>query len=561
MKTVIFLAVLQAAALASTIHVPGDHATIQDGIDAAVNGDTVLVAPGTYNEDIDFLGKAITVKSSGGSSATVIAGTGTSSVVTFQDFEGRDSVLHGFTVRNGDPNGLQCLDAAPTIQHNRITGHRAHGIQCTAPSFQEGPLIEYNTISANGGSGIDEFSDAVIRNNNISNNREFGIHSDHESCALIEANTISSNAFEGIRLLYANRSVVAGNTICDNARGITCFYAWPEIYGNSIFNNSNNNYGGGILCYDYATCWIADNLIRDNEAALGGGIYLKEDSYCTLLNNTIVDNTATIMGGGVGVANYYGMGSPWATLTDCILRGNTAPNGPALSIVDNSVVRISYCNLEGGLSSVYLDTGYIDWGDGMIDADPLFADPVNGDFRLQQDPCQPGVTNPCVDTGSRFSMNLNLHQASTRTDGVPDSGMADMGMHLGDYHLPVWSTDTCRLSASTGGTITFSLRPGTGYAGRNYLVLGSVSGTVPGTPLPGGFVILPLNWDVFTDLALGLVNTPAFQEFMGQSPQFKTPLLQTGPFPGAAGISLYFAYTMNNPFDFASHPMRIDIVP
>ena len=117
------------------------------------------------------------------------------------------------------------------------------------------------------------------------------------------------------------------------------------------------------------------------------------------------------------------------------------------------------------------------------------------------------------------------------------------------------------MSAVTGGTVTFNLDPGFGYYNRNYLILGSVSGTQPGTPLPGGMAVLPLNWDVFTDIALSLVNTPAFQEFMGQSPQFKAPVLQTGPLPGAAGISLYFAYTMNNPFDFASHPMRIDIVP
>ena len=59
---------------ASTIHVPGDQPTIQAGINAASNGDTVLVDPGTYYENIDFLGKAITVTSSGGAAQTIIDG-------------------------------------------------------------------------------------------------------------------------------------------------------------------------------------------------------------------------------------------------------------------------------------------------------------------------------------------------------------------------------------------------------------------------------------------------------------------------------------------------------
>ena len=96
---------------------------------------------------------------------------------------------------------------------------------------------------------------------------------------------------------------------------------------------------------------------------------------------------------------------------------------------------------------------------------------------------------------------------------------------------------------------------------RYYIVLGSVSGTQPGFPLPGGLATLPLNWDVFTDIVLSMINTTVFQEFLGQSPWNKKPVLKTGPIPGAAGISLYFAYTVNMPFDFASHPMRIDIVP
>ncbi len=68
------LVVTLGALEAATIHVPGDYANIQDAINAAVDGDTVLVAPGTYHERVNFLGKAITVTSEQGPDVTIIDG-------------------------------------------------------------------------------------------------------------------------------------------------------------------------------------------------------------------------------------------------------------------------------------------------------------------------------------------------------------------------------------------------------------------------------------------------------------------------------------------------------
>lgn len=117
---------LAAACGAATIHVPGDYSTVQKAIDAAVNSDIVVVAPGSYRENIDFKGKALLVTSSGGPASTVIDGRKLDSVVKFSNGEGLDSVIEGFTITNGrlfSGCGIHCYQTSPTIRHNVITAN------------------------------------------------------------------------------------------------------------------------------------------------------------------------------------------------------------------------------------------------------------------------------------------------------------------------------------------------------------------------------------------------------------------------------------------------------
>jgi hypothetical protein len=119
---------LATPAVANTIHVPADQKTIQAGIDAANPGDTVLVAPGTYYENIDFKGKAITVTSSGGAANTIIDGGSSAAAVTFQSGETRASILSQFTIQHGgivnyygSNSGIYVGGSSPTTLNNIIT--------------------------------------------------------------------------------------------------------------------------------------------------------------------------------------------------------------------------------------------------------------------------------------------------------------------------------------------------------------------------------------------------------------------------------------------------------
>ncbi|MHC4945705.1 MAG: right-handed parallel beta-helix repeat-containing protein, partial [Planctomycetota bacterium] len=128
--TISAILILAAAAFPVTLDVPSlKYPTIQSAINAAAKGDLVLVAPGTYFENIDFSGKTITVKSSDGSYCTFIDGSQAGSVVVFRNHESSKSVLDGFTISNGTGTqhpdyggwvggGIFCYKASPTIINN-----------------------------------------------------------------------------------------------------------------------------------------------------------------------------------------------------------------------------------------------------------------------------------------------------------------------------------------------------------------------------------------------------------------------------------------------------------
>lgn len=126
------------------------------------------------------------------------------------------------------------------------------------------------------------------------------------------------------------------------------------------------------------------------------------------------------------------------------------------------------------------------------------------------------------------------------------------------------TADTTSLSQAVGGIVTLSLDAGPSYAGRIYLLVGCVSGTQPGTPLPGGLVI-PLNRDFFTDFTLLYANGPRFAGFQGtlNSTGQTTAFFNTlGPLPpGSVGRTVHFAGTLFNPFDFVTNAVAIDVVP
>jgi len=150
-------------------------------------------------------------------------------------------------------------------------------------------------------------------------------------------------------------------------------------------------------------------------------------------------------------------------------------------------------------------------------------------------------------------------------DGVLDLLLGNYAKNL--YLYRGINTDTLiadsHIIPETGGTVVFDLKAGTDHAGRNYLLLGTTTGTTPGTPLPGGLVTLPLNWDPLADLILLLLNSTVFSNFYGQLDVNgeSTATLNMPSLPGIAGTLMHYGYCLNKPFDFVSTTVEIEVVP
>jgi len=357
-----------------------DFTTIQAAINDANDGDMVLVADGTYtgegNRDIDFLGKAITVKSANGPENCIIDCGGAWQVshrgFYFHQNEGADSILQGFTIRNGaicfdEDLGPEYYDFPPYDPWEKRADHPiGGGIYCELAS----PTITNCVISNCGtelGGGIGCVGGAPVIINCIIDDCGAGGYGWAES----------GGEGGGIGIM---RSCHATITNC------------------KLTNNTGyfNSCGGGIYCID-SEAEISGCTISNSSSSfmLGGGVYCGPLSFINLQNCTISQNTAED-GGGIFCETDSDV-----VVTNCILWGDTPDEVSGGDPCVPSDPYVTYTDIQGGWTG---------GGIGNINSDPFFADPDNDDYHLKS---QPGrwdpnseswvlddVTSPCIDTGN-----------------------------------------------------------------------------------------------------------------------------------------------------------------
>ncbi|MEM7167826.1 MAG: hypothetical protein AAF581_20410 [Planctomycetota bacterium] len=428
-RTALFLGVLVATtvpAAAATLNVPAQHPTIQDAILAATDGDVVEVNPGTYTESIDFLGKAIIVRGTFGAAATVISGSNTNTVVTFINGEGLDSILEGFTIRDGHAPGTGLQDggggifvnnASPTIRGNIIRNNTAHWNGAGVYLVNSQSLILGNDFIDNSFTPI--IADAPF-------GRGAGINISGG------APTVSRNTF-------------TGNMGADEGGGLYCCDAQTATIDHNQCIGNVSGYGGGMAIDGNSLVIATNNLLAGNTAighsgfagpseGLGGGLYIAGPSSAGLSNFTIVGNSTTPgwngpgNGGGVYADTIVAL---VPQLENCIVRDNVSALNP---------------QLFGNLSLLYSNvTGTV--GGTNFDTDPLFVTGPDGDFYLSHLSAGQGANSPNIDAGNPLSPLIL--DTTTRTDQIVDTGIIDVGFHYQALPSFAFQRGDCNFDGST----------------------------------------------------------------------------------------------------------------
>lgn len=291
----------------------GDYLTIQAAIDDSNDGDTVIVAKGTFNENINIGGKNITLISTDPNDPnivrdTIIQGDGTISVVTFSGSEDARCTLSGFAITGGysykKAGGVEGNYTRATISHCIIygnrTNHSAGGISSWAGLINNCTIT--NNIAGRNRTGGIRYSWGTITNCNISNNKGDGLYYCYGP---ISNSMISNNRGHGLLGYYGEISncVISGNT------GWGIVDCRDPIYNCLI----NENAGGGLRsCYSIDSCTIVGNK---GEVGVGGGL-----SNCGVISNCVIVGNSSQYGGGVFCENVS------STIINCTISNNKASN-------------------------------------------------------------------------------------------------------------------------------------------------------------------------------------------------------------------------------------------
>ncbi len=497
---------LPFAAWSTTLYIDqgggGDYTTISEGIAAASEGDTVLIAAGTYadalNTDLDFEGKGILVVSESGPEVTIIdcvyAEGPYRRAFFFHSGEDTTSIVDGLTITEGVAvygGGINCTGASPLIR-NCIFTH------CGV---------------AYGGGMYFGNSNAVVRNCRFENNDVFvcggAFFCDNASPTITDCviDSCTAGFIAGGILLDNGGSTTLRDVSITNCYskgdggGIYCQDAPPylervEFIGNMADTLSNgggmytscdatlvdclfqdnfaDNEGGGIWCTS-ASVDIVECTFSANEASgIGGGIY-SDDAMLQIAGGQF-DQNAAFIGGGIYcfgampemaevlfVENdAYLMGGAivcdesMATIDECIFTGNTAMEGAAIATYGSFSSSITNSTLSGNIAWPGDAAIYAESNPSIVNTIIAFTE--NGGAIACGSGALPSITRSCsFGNAAGDSLCGNYHDNMFQDPLFCDAAGGNLNLHDDSPCLPennVWAELVGALGAGGCGPST-----------------------------------------------------------------------------------------------------------
>ena len=249
----------------------------------------------------------------------------------------------------------------------------------------------------------------IINHSRISFNKGPAFDCD-KSIFIIENSLITDNGGNAFNLRESQ--VEIKNCIIKNNKGIGVNSGWIS---NNIINIRNNiikeNQAGG-LHIEYSSANLFNNIIINNSSSRGGAIFINESSLL-IINNIISGNMAKQFGGGLYLVQILNRS---LGIMNNIIRNNTAPSGSQIYNDSFVTLPVSYNNVQGGWS-----------GEGNIDIDPKFIDPVKDNFQLQP-------SSKCIDKGNpdrQYNDPENLNNSGFALYPAQGTVRNDMGVFGG----------------------------------------------------------------------------------------------------------------------------------
>lgn len=396
-------------------YVPNDFSTIQSGIDSIWSGDSLIIAPDTYNETIIVENKSIVLGSNflingdtTNISNTILEGDGNNSILCMKNVEDSTSTISGFTITNGggeSGGGIYLFNSNLKLMNLKILNNKANrggGVLSDKSDVKIYNVIIDNNQAFDGGGIHCESSNLYLRNVTITNNKagEYGngggIACFYRSTLNLEKCTFSKNSagdtggglfIESVSSLYFKDGIFSDNRAEAYGGAIRATHQ-PQIHLENVrFTNNYSDWEGGALSCEMEVELSLENIILyNNSAKYGGGAIVCSDSDIELINVTISKNSAYTGGGLL----FYGGSNP--ILFNSIIYDNSPSKIDFINVWDAEITVVS-SDIQGGINGIaHNNDGKINWLTGNINANPYFTNSSSGDFSLEDN-------SPCIGSG------------------------------------------------------------------------------------------------------------------------------------------------------------------